>query len=102
MNRILKWVGASVLALIVGATAAYHVEQSSIATATTGYGRAGALMQVTVCKAYIYNCSREVDYNVQKLEGCLFTAAITQQGLKYLATPWYVTKTVECVAVSVN
>lgn len=100
MSKGFKWLSASVLALIVSAFIGYQVEQSSIATASTGYGRDGAVSQVTTCKAYIYNCSRKVDYNVEKLDACLFTAAIAQKSLERLATPWYVTTNVECVAVT--
>lgn len=100
MKHKIKKILLAVTGVIVIAFAAYQIEQSSIATASTGYGRDGAVSQVTTCKAYIYNCTRKVDYNVEKLEACLFTAAIAQKSLERLATPWYVTTNVECVAVT--
>lgn len=102
MSKGIKWISASVLALVVSAFIGYQVEQSSIATSSTGYGRDGAVSQVTTCKAYIFNCSRKVDYSVQNLDACLFTAALAQNALKQLAMPWYVTKRVECVAVTAD
>jgi hypothetical protein len=100
MKHRIKKILLAVTGVIVIAFAAYQIEQSSIATATTGYGRDGAVSQVTTCKAYIYNCSRKVDYNVENLQACLFTAAIAQKSLERLAAPWYVTTNVECVAVT--
>ncbi|MHC3822187.1 hypothetical protein [Pseudomonas sp. G3-19] len=102
MSKVIKWIGVGVMVLVVAAIAAYKIEQTSIATSTTGYTREGAVMQVTICKAWIYICSRTVDYNVRNLDVCLFVAAIAQQGLQRLASPWYETKNAECVAVSVK
>jgi len=46
MSGAIKWIGAGVLVLVVGAIVVCQLEQSSIAMSTTGYTRDGAVMQV--------------------------------------------------------